>query len=177
MTGTLNLMFDAEGKAILSLRTDNKSEAKDTYLKYNGAEVDATFKKHRKKRSLDANAYAWILMDKLAFATGLPKEEIYRSTIKDIGGNTETVCVLEEAAEKLCSAWSRNGLGWQTDVVPSKLAGCVNVVLYYGSSTYDAQQMSRLIDGLIQDCKALNIETLPPDKLSAMVEAWDGRKN
>ena len=29
-------------------------------------DVDVTVKKHREKRSLDANAYAWVLMDKLA---------------------------------------------------------------------------------------------------------------
>lgn len=175
MTGTLSFMYDAEGKAILALRTDERNEARDVYLQLHGEEVDATFKKHRKKRSLDANAYAWVLMDKLAFATGLPKEEIYRSAIKEIGGNTETVCVLADAADKLCTAWARNGLGWQTETVPSKLGGCVNVILYYGSSTYDTRQMSRLIDGLIEDCRALHIETLPPDKLNSLLEAWDAK--
>ena len=49
----------------------------------------------------------------------------------------------------------------------------MNVVLYYGSSTFDTQQMSRLIDGLVQDCRALGLETLPPDKLALLKEAWD----
>ena len=44
---------------------------------------------------------------------------------------------------------------------------------YHGSSTYDTQQMSRLIDNLVQDCKALDIETLTPDKLALLKEAWD----
>ena len=32
--------------------------------------------------------------------------------------------------------------------------------------------MARLIDNLIQDCKALDIETLPPDKLELLKEEW-----
>ncbi len=131
-------------------------------------------RKAKQRRSLDANAYAWVLIDKLAEATGISKAEIYRNAIRDIGGNTETVCVRTEAVKKLCEGWERNGLGWQAETYPSKLPGCTNVVLYYGSSTYDTRQMSRLIDNLIEDCKALDIETLPPEKLSALMEGWNG---
>ena len=59
-----------------------------------------------------------------------------------------------------------------TDTIPSKLEGCTNVILYYGSSTYDTAQMARLIDLIVQDCRALGVETLPPYKLAAMVEEW-----
>lgn len=66
-----------------------------------------------------------------------------------------------------------NGLGWQTDTIPSKLEGCTNVVLYYGSSTYDTEQMSRLIDIVVQDCKALGIETKTPDEIANMLSLWE----
>ena len=46
------------------------------------------------------------------------------------------------------------------------------MVLYYGSSTYDGNQMSRLIDLVIQDCKGCGIETLPPERLAGMIEEW-----
>lgn len=139
-------------------------------------DLDITLKKHREKRSLDANAYAWVLMDKLATATGQPKTEIYRRAVRDVGGNTETYCGLAPAVEKLCEVWARRGLGWQAETFPSKLDGCLNVILYYGSSTFDSAQMSRLIDGLVQDCQALNIETLPPERLAAMMEEWGGKE-
>ena len=48
----------------------------------------------------------------------------------------------------------------------------MNVTLYYGSSTYDTEQMSRLIDNVVQDCKALDIETETPERLAMMMEAW-----
>ena len=43
---------------------------------------------------------------------------------------------------------------------------------YIGSSDYDTAQMSRLIDLIVQDCKAQGIETLTPDKLDAMKVKW-----
>lgn len=129
-------------------------------------------KEYRKKRSLDANAYAWTLIDKIAAAVRITKTEIYRNAIKDIGGVSDTVCVKDEAVEKLRAGWSKNGLGWQTDIMQSKIPGCTNVVLYYGSSSYSTHQMSVLIDQLIEDAKALGIETMPQDRLEALLSAW-----
>ena len=140
-----------------------------------GTEYVMTIDKVRKKRSLDANAYFWVLADKLATAQGLPgTTEIYHKYIKEIGGNREIVCVIEEAADKLCRGWEHNGLGWLTECIPSKIDGCVHVILYYGSSTYDTVQMSRLIELIIQDCKALDIETATPAELALLLERWNG---
>lgn len=137
-------------------------------------EYVVTIDKLKRKRSLDANAYFWVLVDKLATAQGLPSTtEIYRRYIKEIGGNREFVCVREDAADKLCAGWEHNGLGWQTDRFPSKVSGCVNVILYYGSSTYDTAQMSRLIDLAVQDCKALDIETATPMELALLLDKWE----
>lgn len=127
----------------------------------------------KKRRSLDANAYCWVLVDKIAEALRIGKEEVYRKSIRDIGGVSETVCVRSEAVQKLCESWRARGIGWQTEEFPSKLDGCTNVTLYYGSSCYDAHQMSVLIDHLVQDAQALGIETLPPYKLQAMMEAYE----
>ena len=129
--------------------------------------------KSKKRRSLDANAYAWTLIDKIAAAVRITKTEVYRNAIKDIGGVSDTVCVKDEAVEKLRAGWSKNGLGWQTDIMQSKIPGCTNVVLYYGSSSYSTHQMSVLIDQLIEDAKALGIETMPQDRLEALLNDWE----
>lgn len=135
---------------------------------------DCEVKPHRNKRSLDANSYFWVLVDKLAEKTGIPKQSIYREAVRNIGGNNDVICVKEKAVEKVCENWSKNGIGWITEVGESKLIGCKNITLYYGSSTYDAKQMSRLIDNIVQDCKAVGIETLTPIELERMKEAWNG---
>lgn len=135
-------------------------------------DLSIDIKQWREKRSLDANAYFWVLCDKLAAKLRVTKTEIYRNAIKEIGGNSETVCVIDKAAEKLRSGWEHNGLGWITECSDSKIDGCKNVVLYYGSSTYDKEQMARLIDNIVQDCKAQGIETMTPKQLLAIKEEW-----
>jgi hypothetical protein len=129
-------------------------------------------KPFRPRRSLDANAYFFVLADKLAEKMNTSKEEIYRNAIKDIGGVSETVCVKNQAVKRLCDGWSKNGLGWTTETFPSKIDGCTNVILYYGSSTYDTAQMSRLIDNVVQDCKAVGIETRTPDEIANLLSMW-----
>lgn len=131
-------------------------------------------KPYRARRSLDANAYFFVLADKVAEKLRTTKVDVYRNCIKEIGGVSETVCVKDEAVEKLCEAWGEKGIGWQTDTFPSKIKGCTNVILYYGSSTYDTAQMSRLIENIIQDCKDLGIETATPDEIAYMLSLWEG---
>lgn len=132
-------------------------------------------KPYREKRSLDANAYFWVLCDKLAEKLHKGKTEIYREYIKDIGGVSETVCVKNSAVERLCEGWQKNGIGWQTETFESKISGCTNVILYYGSSTFDTAQMSRLLDLIIQDCKEQGIPTETPDEIARLLSLWDGR--
>jgi hypothetical protein len=129
-------------------------------------------KQYRARRSLDANAYCWVLIDKIAENQGVSKEEVYRESIKNIGGNSEIVCVKNEAVERLCEGWRRNGIGWQTDTFPSKIDNCTNVILYYGSSVYDTKQMSLLLDNIIQDCKTLGIQTETPEMIAKMKSLW-----
>lgn len=166
----LDLTIGLTGKQRVTIEVDG--DLRPDYEKLRETDVSVDLKKFRQKRSLDANSYCWVLLDKLAETTGRGKTDLYRHYIKDVGGNSETVCVVNKAAEKLREGWEHNGLGWATDTMPSKLEGCTNVILYYGSSTYDTAQMARLIDLIVQDCRALGVETLPPYKLAAMVEEW-----
>ena len=135
---------------------------------------DLEVKEHRKSRSLDANAYAWVLMGKLAEAMRITPEEVYRQAIQNVGGNYEIIPIKEEAAAHFKGIWEAKGLGWPcVDMGRSKIPGYRNLRAYYGSSTYDTRQMSVLIDNLVQDCKQLDIETLSEEKLSLLVEGWD----
>ena len=157
----------------LTLTVSGGAELEELYDTWAGKSVE--IKPIRPRRSLDANAYLWVLLDKLAEKMNASKLDIYREAIRGIGGVSETVCVREVAAEKLIEGWQHNGAGWFAETMPSKIGGCVNVVLYYGSSVYDTKQMSALIDHIIQDCKAVGIETLTPEKTAALNAAWEGR--
>lgn len=137
-----------------------------------GKSVSAEVKVHKPRRSLDSNAYCWLLIHRIAEKTNIDAETIYRELIKGIGGNCEIVCIKNEAVERLRSGWNQNGVGWVTDTMESKLDGCTNVILYYGSSTYDQVQMSRLIDRVIHECQNLGIETMTPAELAQLKQGW-----
>lgn len=162
----------------ITFTTDEKIKAIAAAASYidslkDGKTYVLTIKEKKQRRSLDANAYAWVLLDKLAERLHEPKEEIYRGYIREIGGNSETVCVKNEAVDRLTEGWENNGIGWQADTMPSKIAGCTNVILYFGSSTYDSGQMARLIDLIVQDCEAIGIETKSAEELEKLCKEWD----
>lgn len=129
-------------------------------------------KPFRLRRSLDANAYAWVLMDRLSERLGVSKIDIYRSYIPHIGGNSEVVCVKDAAVRRLCEGWQKNGIGWQTETFTSKLEGCTNIILYYGSSEYDTSQMHRLLELIIEDCREQGIQTDTPEEIARMEALW-----
>lgn len=128
-------------------------------------------KEYRQRRSLDANAYLWTLLGKLSAALHIPPDEIYREAIRDVGGNYEVTPIRDDALEKWRSIWQGNGLGWVCEEIgPSKLPGYTNVRNFFGSSTYDTAQMSRLIEIVVRECKAQGIETLTPEELASLLE-------
>lgn len=148
------------------------SDADARRLVYEFKPGEYELRRARKKRSNDANAYAWELIDKIAVVTGIPKTEVYRNAVREIGGVSVQSVILTAALDDLRRSWCSGHLGWQVEVItPGKEWTTVNLI--YGSSAYDTRQMSRLIDALIQDAKALDIETLPPDKLEGMMQAWE----
>ena len=134
---------------------------------------DLEVKVHRKKRSLDANAYAWVLINKIADALRITPKEIYRQAIQSVGGNYEILPVKAEAAEHFKQVWEAQGLGWPcVDMGKSKIDGYRNLRAYYGSSTYSTIQMAQLIDTLIQDCRALDIEVKSEEEIASIMGAW-----
>lgn len=175
LTGEFHsIAFTADSKPLITFKVNEYREAVKASQEFtDGVTVALKVGKKNKKRSLDSNAYFWVLVDKLSQRLNLPKEEVYRNAIRNIGGVSEIVCVQNKAVEKLCQGWQKMGIGWQTDTMPSKIDGCTNVVLYYGSSTYDQKQMTSLIDNIVQDCKAVGIETLTPIELARLTEGWN----
>lgn len=160
------------GKMRVTIETDRPIDGEVLNCLSAVSNLKIDIKEYRPKRTLDANAYMWVLLDKLSAVLRVPKTDIYRSLIRDIGGNSEIVCVRESAVDKLCEAWERNGIGWQTERFPSKLRNCTNVVLYYGSSTYTSEQMALLLDRVIEECRWQNIETATPDEIANMKSLW-----
>ena len=168
----IEIGFSLGGNPRLTIETKDKNTLLAGFDELHEHEVVVEVKRYSPRRSLDANGFYWLLCGKLAEKTGVGMAEIYRSHVRNIGGNYEVYCGKTEAVEKLIKAWEKNGLGWIAETTPSKLEGCTNAILYYGSSTYDSRQMSRLIDQMVQDCKEQGIQTETPAEIARMCEAW-----
>ena len=142
--------------------------------------LDLEITTHRNRRSLDANAYCWVLLDKLAVelsknGPAISPEEIYRELIRDVGGNSKILPIKQEAIEEWRRIWSGGRIGWICEDMGEcrNLPGYHNIRGYYGSSVYDTAQMSRLIDLIIQESRQVgNIETKTPQELALLKEEW-----
>jgi len=136
-------------------------------------DLEIEIKKHREKRSLDANSYCWVLCDQIAKELSkdgaiFSKEDIYKDHIRTFGTFVPFI-VTEVAFDKFKEIWQRQGLGYQVEETARK-DKCVRVNCYYGSSSYNTKEMSRLIDALVQEAKELGIETRPEEEIRAMLD-------
>lgn len=132
-------------------------------------------KEFRKSRSLDANAFCWVIADEIAKAVGSTKEEVYRRNIREVGVYTP-LPIKDEAVEEFQRIWQGHGIGWFTEVVDnSKIPGYKLVFAYQGSSVYSVSEMSRLIDNLIQDAKSVGIEVMTESERHLLLEDWGNK--
>lgn len=175
-TGVItNLDIDYETrKPKISLILDTNSLDIVEQLK-NENKLNIEMKKWYKKRSLDANAYCWVLCNNIANELSkneiTTKEEVYRDAILQVG-SFEPFIVQEKTFEKFKRIWEKQGLGFLVQEV-SRQDKCVKVNCYYGSSTYDSKEMSLLIEILIQLAKSLNLETKSQSEINSLLESWD----
>ena len=177
MKGKLTgLLFDPfTGKQTITLVIDGDFRKKYDDLKDKDLEIE--MKPWKPKRSLNANAYMWVLIGKLAEAMNLPADEVYRLHIKQVGVWKDFPPLPKREAETLRIAWRGLGEGWIAEQLDYDEDGeSVVVRCWYGSSVYNSKQMARLIDSVVQDCKAIGIETMKPAEISLLCDTWKGAK-
>lgn len=138
--------------------------------------MNIELKKWYQKRSLDANAYCWVLCDKIAKelskdGTVITKEQVYKDAILQIG-TFEPMIIELKAYDNFKRIWEKQGLGFLVQEV-SKKDKCVKVHCYYGSSTYNSKEMSLLIELIIGLAESLNIETKSQAEIDSLLESWD----
>lgn len=121
---------------------------------------------HKEKRSLNANAYAWSLIGKIADALRTSKDEVYLTMLKRYG-QSEMVSVLS-------SIDVRGYFKYFEPVGTATLQGkeFTHYRIYLGSSEYNTKEMAILIDGIISEAEEIGIETLPPNEVERLKEMW-----
>lgn len=165
----INIDFNTRKPKIILLLDTNQLDIVEELKNEN--KINVELKKYRKKRSLDANAYCWVLCDKIAKQIGnITKEDVYKDAILNIG-TFEPMIIEEKAYDNFKRIWERQGLGFLIQEV-SRKDKCIKVHCYYGSSTYDSKEMSLLIDLIVQQAKEIGIETMPQQELESLLRSW-----
>lgn len=140
------------------------------------SEYTVTLTKKSKKRSLNANAYAWVLCDKIARELSknayISKNDVYKRVIQEAGTFTY-LPIKNDATGRFIEIWHGHGLGWHAeDAGPAKTEGYTIVRAYHGSSVYTVDEMRRLIDALIDECNQLNIPIENNDYINSLINEW-----
>lgn len=120
----------------------------------------------RERRTLSANAYFWVLCQRIAERIRSTKEAVYLLMLRDAGQFVDLE-VAKEATQMLQRVYR------YTEVLGEDEGRAV-VRCYMGSSGYDTDEMSRLIDHTVDEAQALGIETMTPDELEHMKQTWKG---
>lgn len=164
------------GKGKIALIIDTKDLGMlDVLNNLKEKRLDIEIKKHVEKRSGRANRYFWELLEELCDKKGLDKLGEYKRRVVELG-IFRVSRVPSKDYETIKKSWENWGEAWFCEVGDTEIIGDEEfkiVFLYYGSSSYNKQQMSRLIDNLVQDCKAIGIETKNQDEINSLLESWD----
>ena len=129
---------------------------------------------YRPKRSLKANNYFWELLREYSLDKGVDPIEEYKERVKRLGVFRQFDPKTTEL-KTLEKIWNDRGLGWFCEVVDTFYEGDIErklVNAYYGSSSYNSKQMSRLINDLVEDCIEVGIETKPQAEIDSLLRSW-----
>lgn len=155
-------------KLIISFEIDSLPSDIDDITQ---CDLDITARRHREKRSLNANSMLWECIGKIATALGSDKWDVYLDMLKRYGVFTY-VCVKPGAVEMLKQQWRECEEIGDIDINGQK---AVQMLCYFGSSTYDSKQFSALLDGVISEMNEMGIETPIPRNVQTVIDEWSKR--
>lgn len=136
------------------------------------AELSVEVKKYRKQRSINANAYMWKLLYEIGAVVNRSKDDIYIEMLERYGKFTHII-VKENAVDKFKLQWK-----YVKELGNMEINGTKGVQFqcYFGSSTYDSKEFSVLLDGIINEAKDLDIETIDEKERKEMLESYEANQ-
>jgi len=145
-----------------------------------GKQIEVEIHELSGKRSKNANAYLWELLTKLQNAGYGNAVKLYTKYIRE-NGVSAARAVPEEAFKTYKTSFLDEGIGFQIERTGENTWTNENgeeirmaeFVQYYGSHVYNKKQMERLLDAVVQDCKAVGIQTETPEELAQIMDSWE----
>lgn len=158
----------AGGRQRLTIETTD--DFRGEYDRLHGKEISAEIKVYRKPRSLDANAYFHVLVNKIAGVIGSSDEEVKRELVVKYGavemdedGNPVGAMLPANADIGKYYPYARC---YKTMELNGREYRCF--LFYKHTRDMDSAEMSHLIDGTISEAKQLDIETMTPDQIAQL---------
>lgn len=150
--------------------TMNESLPVDEVNSLMNEKLSVEVKKWKKKRSLDANGYLWVLCTEIARLIGSSKDEVYEEMLqkygfldKDEDGSFITVTL------KSNIDISRVEGHWKFYKSNEKFNA---YLMIKGTSEYDTSEMAHFLDMVVQEAKELGIQTETPDEIARLKALW-----
>lgn len=136
-----------------------------------GKSLSVEIKRLRRDRSLNANAALWQLLGEMAAKLRTSKDELYLEMLSRYGVFTHIV-VKPNVVDRVKGEWRTvRELG---EVTVNGKTG-VQLQCYFGSSTYDTEEFTRLLDGVIGEAKELGITLISDADKAIMLAEWGNK--
>lgn len=144
-------------------------------------DLSVVLKQFRQKRSLDANSMYWVLLTQLADKIGVSNPFMHNQLLRRYGqpqvvDDKMVYLVLPDSDEGAKIADEAETFHIKpTSQVKAGVDGRQyrTYILLKGSSEFNTKEMSTLINGLVDECKQVGIETITPAELERMMELYD----
>ena len=156
-------------KALLTLSINQKRSALNCYDEMHLIEkLSFNIDRYREKRSLNANAYCWALVGKIADALRISKDECYVKMLKRYGQGA-VVKIQKKDIDKFkrCYPYHEEHEKLQDEENAQYFR------FWVGSSHYNSEEMNILIDGIVSEAKGMGIPTETPERIAEMISLWE----
>ena len=158
----------AGGRQRITIETDD--DLRGEYDRLHEKEISAEVKVYRKPRSMDANAYFHVLVNKIATTLCSSDEEVKKHLVVKYGtletdedGSVYSAMLPASADIDRLYPYTRC---YKTVEHNGKHCKCY--LFYKRTRDMDSKEMSHMIDGTVSEAKALDIETMTPDQLAQL---------
>lgn len=123
---------------------------------------------YKKKRSLNANSYAWVLITEIANKLRASKEEVYFQMLKRYS-QSSVISIVDEAVPQFMRS-----VKYAEEFGKGTINGkeFTHIKVYMGSSEMDTKEMAILIDGIVSEATELKIPTMTPGEIERIKEQW-----
>ena len=161
----------ATNKLLINLQVDD-CPTEEVQALAQCEKLSIEIKKYRKKRSLDANGLLWHCIGEIASVLRTDKWEIYLQMLKRYGKYTY-ICVKPAVVEAVKAQWRECEEIGKININGTE---AVQMLCYFGSSTYDTKEFSVLLDGVISEMREIGLQPPTSEDMKRALEQWKGDK-